>query len=134
MRTFILLLTLLPGSQAFVGGYSYQLCMHENDTLKYMKAGNNGCDVLTSVSTENKPSGLQIWQVTPDGQFMIERSHSTISSVTFEVVNLLGSVVYSQPFTLPLIQPIDLSSLTSGIYILSLRNDQINITRKFFKR
>lgn len=125
---------LMPGSQAFVGGYSYMLCMHENDTLKYVRQGNASCIVLLGVDTEKNLARLRIRQVTHDGQFEINISPLPVYSVTVEVVNLQGAVAFSAPFNLLREQSVDLSMLPDGLYILILHSNQLNLATKFFKR
>jgi hypothetical protein len=125
---------LQSGMATAVGGYSYNLCMHENDTLIYQREGNNSCTVITSVFTAEFLPELSIRQTGGDGRFVINFSQPGMSPVTMKIADLMGKTVYSMKASSTFETVVDLSAQPAGLYILNLSNDQINLSRKFFRR
>jgi len=90
----------------------------------------NGCTtqgtVTVDLDTNNETiEGLDVFAVYPvptDGQFTVEVTFSNSERLDFQVLDVLGRVLFSQAIEEQVVQiPVDISGVANGIYILELR-------------
>jgi len=90
------------------------------------------CQDLTGIANPTGQIPFTIYPNPSTGEFVISSQLNDRADVTISVTNLLGEIVYSRQFhDLPyLVQKIDLSYQSNGIYLVEVRTDKAVSTGK----
>lgn len=113
------------GSALLIGGWTYLLCVHEDDELIYMNPDYNVCYLLTNI-TEKTKEQIQIYPNPAKNNLTIINPESIkIESVSLH--DLMGrQIIEFEPISLLL----DISHLSSGIYLLKISYNNEQIVKK----
>ena len=114
------------GSALLIGGWTYLLCVHQNDELIYMNPDYNVCYLLTSNITEITKEQIQIYP-NPAKNNLTIISPESIKIESIALHDLMGQqIIEFEPVSLLL----DISHLSSGIYLLKISYNNEQIVKK----
>ena len=113
------------GSALLVGGWTNLLCMSENGELIYLNPNYESCYLITEINKMNN-SIIQIYP-NPSKEFIrIENNRDAeIKSIT--LININGQI--TKQFD-PKKTYLDVSEITSGLYILKILYENVVLTEK----
>ena len=105
----------------------------------------NGCTFFTTVTVSDQPvsvltlPGMTAFDILPNptyGQFVAELAFEQLTEVTLTVYDLQGRMVQALPVVsgTAIVQPIDISALPAGQYLLVARSGGDIATRRVVKR
>lgn len=114
------------GTANFVGGWTYLLCVHENNELTYMNPEYNFCYfVNTDISEETKET-VQIYPNPAKNTISISNPEK-IKFESLTLFNLSGQIVIELD---PKGTCFDISAVKPGIYFLNILNESEQIIKK----
>lgn len=117
---------LQSGTSGFVGGGSWLLCKHENDEMVYMNPNFNSCYLITTGLDEINDPEIEIYPNPAKDKMMIKIS-DPVKINTITITDVLGHTIKEVEYHTP---ELDLSGLSSGIYLLRFKLENREVIRK----
>ena len=121
------------GNQDFEGGYDIFVCHQENDTLIWRNPNLNlvpYCHFQTVTSLKEKEQNIIAIYPNPTTSILnIVDEQNQLQNSTIEIKNYVGQVIFTTPFT----TQIDISHLSAGMYLITLRDKENKKTIKIIK-
>lgn len=114
------------GSGNMVGGWTWLLCMSENNELIYMNPYYNSCYMISTDITDNNKAIFQVYPNPINNDFRIEYP-ANIKIKSLSILNLTGQTI--KQFD-PVTAQLDISGITSGMYFLKISCENEVITKK----
>lgn len=108
------------------------LCVHQNDSLLYMTDTVLGCYQYVCPVPEYPDVSMKLYPNPVTNTLNVEFEGTDNPQGTITVTNLTGVVVLTRECHEPVTQ-LDVSHLTPGLYVVSFRNAQGVVVRKFVK-
>lgn len=108
---------------------SFLLCVHVNDSLEFIANPNVGCNIdYVPVEEQTSSQYIQIHPNPAKDYIYINLPEKEIKSI--KLYNLLGVLLKEQKSNTA---NMDISSLSAGMYMLSIETGQYLVTKKFVK-
>lgn len=114
-------LLIQPDNKIVAGGTIYSAALCENKYLGALVRINLG--VILGTESFINSDNFVIYPNPTTGIFTIKAPNNTTSFFKVEVINILGQVVYQEKNTLINDKEIDVSNLSTGVYYVSLSNE-----------
>lgn len=114
-----------PGSATFVGGGFWLLCMKENGEIIYYNPNYNNCFLITEIAEINNTL-IQIYPNPAQDKIKIKNS-GNLKIESISIIDLKGQKLMEFEKTLTLL---DLSKISTGIYLIKLIHENGEITKK----
>ena len=108
------------------------LCVHHNDSLIYMTDPVLGCEQFVVSVPEHPDVSMKIYPNPAGNILYVEFEGTDDPQGTITVTNITGVAVLTRECHEPVTQ-LDVSHLTPGLYVVSFRNAQGVVVRKFVK-
>ncbi len=108
------------------------LCVHHNDSLVYMTDTVLGCEQYVISVPEYPDALMKLYPNPATNTLHVEFEGTDNPQGTITVSDLTGVVVLTRECHEPVTQ-LDVSNLTPGLYVVSFRNAQGVVVRKFVK-
>ena len=108
------------------------LCVHHNDSLIYMTDPVLGCEQYLISVPEHPDASMKLYPNPAGNTLHVEFEGTDNPQGTITVTNLTGVVVLTRECHEPVTQ-LDVSNLSPGLYVVSFRNAQGVVVRKFVK-
>jgi len=114
---------LTSGSEYFVGGHDWLLCMSQNSELIYMNPCYNDCSLYSAVGQLKDPV-LTLFPNPATGRVNIADYGMLTGDVTVIIYDNKGVEVMQTRFSESRDSGIDVSSLTPGLYYVKIKSDK----------
>ena len=111
---------------------SLLLCVHHNDSFIYMTDPVLGCEQLVTSVPEYPDVSMKLYPNPAGNTLHVAFEGTDNPQGTLTVTNITGVVVLTRECNAPLTQ-LDVSNLTPGLYVISFRNGNGVVVRKFVK-
>ncbi len=113
------------GSALIVGGWYRFLCMSENGELIYMNPNYESCYLITEINEINNPI-IQIYP-NPSKEFIRIENNQNAEIKSITLININGQITkqFDSKKTY-----LDISEITSGLYILKISYENVVLTEK----
>ena len=108
------------------------LCVHHKDSLIYMTDPVLGCEQYVTSVPEYPDVSMKLYPNPARNTLHVEFEGTDNPQGTLTVTDITGVVVLTRECNAPLTQ-LDVSNLTSGLYVVSFRNGNGVVVRKFVK-